>query len=105
MILKRVGLVLGIVALVAVLLLASAAFLPTRLILFYISGWLLTLMGINLRQTRLRDSIASDLTTVIDGIALFVFVLIGFRTLITSNLVGMALTLIGVGAVAYSSSL
>lgn len=105
MVLKRVGLVLGIIALVAVLLLASTAFLPVNLVVFYILGWVLTLAGINLRQTRLRNTVASDVVTVVDGIALFIFVLVGFRVLTTSNLIGTALAVVGIGAVAYSSSL
>lgn len=103
--LKRIGTVFATIAVVVALLLVSTTYLPINLILFYIFGWILALFSLNIRQTRLRDSIASDALTVVDGIALFVFVMVVFRTFLSSNLLGMALGLAGVGAVLYSTSL
>jgi len=102
---RRIGTSLLVVVLVAGLIFLSTMFLPIASIPIYIFGCLLALISVNIRHSRLRDSIASDAITVIDGIALFLFFMIGFRTFMSSNLPGTALALLGITTVLYSASL
>ncbi|MFP4174304.1 MAG: hypothetical protein ACLFSW_00800 [Halobacteriales archaeon] len=102
---KRQATILGFVAVVLVLLFVAVAVVPFNLLPFYIGGWILTLFGTAMNETRIADGPAGAVPFVLNGVALFLFVAVAFKSFDFGNLPATAAGLVGVFAVVYSMSL
>jgi hypothetical protein len=102
---KRQATILGFVAVVIALLFVAVALVPFSLLPFYIGGWLLALLSISMKETRIAEGRAGAVPFVLNGVALFAFVAVSFRSLDFGNLSATTAGLVGVTAVVYSMSL
>jgi len=90
---------------IAVLLGVATYAVPRGFLPFYLGGWFLVLVSLNVRYARPEGDRTRDALTVVDAVALFAFVFLAFRAFLGSATVTLVAAIAGVAGVAYSLSL